>query len=117
MSILVQLLVAIAGSVPALLNSEGIISNPLTNLFNVSIAAIASLVAAIKGGGTVTSELQASLTALQAEYTAIQKDTSASPAVIGGIAEVSNLVSDAITGYENAQTVDPSTLPVPPAAS
>jgi hypothetical protein len=115
MSILVQLLVAIVGSVPSFLNSEGIISTGLTNLFNASIAAVAALVSAIKGGGTVTSELQASLAALQSEYTAIQEDTSADPAVIGGIAEVSNLVSDAIAGYEAAQTTDPGTLPVPPA--
>lgn len=117
MSLLIQLLIGIAGSVPSFLSSEGIISASCQKLLNASLIAIGSIVAAIRGGGTATSELQAALAALQAEYTAIQQDTSADPAIIGAIAEVSNLVSDAIKGYEAAQTADPGTLLVPPAVA
>lgn len=116
LTLILTLISAISGSVTNLLGAEGVISNPIANLVSASIAALESLVAAFKAGGA-TTELQASLAALQTEYTAIQKDTSASPAVIGAIAEVSNLVSDAITGYQNAQNSDPGTLPVPPAVS
>lgn len=115
-TLLLQLLAGIAGAVPAFLNSEGIISSGLEKLFDASVAAVETIIAAIKGGGTVTSESLAVLTALQAEYTAVRQNTSADPDVIGAIAEVSNLLSDGITGFTNASTggIDPSTLPVPP---
>ena len=113
-SLLVQLLLGIASSIPAFLDSEGIISAGLEKLFEVSLAAVTAIIAAIRSGGTAASELQSALSALQAEYTAIQQNTSADPVVLGEIAEVSLLVGDAIQGFENAQTVDPSTLPVPP---
>jgi hypothetical protein len=116
-TLILTLISAISGSLTGLLSSDDILSTGLSSLINASVAAGIALWSALKGGGKVTSELQSTLTALQAEYTAIQEDTSANPAVVGAIAEVSALVSDAITGFTNAATVDPGTLPVPPAVS
>jgi hypothetical protein len=116
-TLILTLISAISGSLTSLLTADGVLSSNYSNLISASIAAGTALFNALKSGGTVTSELQTTLAALQAEYTAVQQDTGASPAVIGAITEVSNLVSDAITGYTNAQTTDPSTLPVPPAVA
>jgi len=114
LTLILALISGISGSLTNLLSSNGVISSALSSLINASVAAGLSLFNAIKSGGTTTGELQASLTALQAEYTAIQKDTSADPAVIGAIAEVSNLLNDAIAGWNDAQTNDPGDLPIPP---
>jgi hypothetical protein len=114
LTLILALISGISGSLTNLLSSSGVISAGLSSLINASVAAGVALFDAIKSGGTTTNVLQASLTALQAEYTAIQKDTSADPAVIGAIAEVSNLLNDAIAGWDTAQTVDPGTLPAPP---
>lgn len=112
MSILIQLIVAIASSLPSLLSAGGVISPGLGNLISASLTAIDSIVSALRSGGTVTAEVSADLAALQAEYAAIQKDTSADPVVIGKIAEISNLVDYALQGWSSG--VDPSTLPIPP---
>ena len=113
MSLLLQILLGVVGTLPSFLSSEGVISSSYSNLFSASIAAIAAIIADIKGGGTPSSETQAVLVDLQGEYTAIQQNTSADPNVIGDIAEVSNLIGDAIAGWNS--NVDPSTLDVPPA--
>ena len=112
MSLLLQILLGVVGTLPSFLSSEGVISSAYSNLFSASIAAIAAIIADIKGGGSASSETQAVLVALQGEYTAVQQNTSADPNVIGDIAEVSNLIGDAIAGWNSG--VDPSTLPVPP---
>lgn len=116
MNLILSLITAIAGSLTGLLTADGIMSPNLTNLINASIAAGLALFNALKSGGSVTDEMQSALTALQAEYEAIQKDTSTDPVLIGIIAEASNLVSYAIKGYTDASSgaVDPSTLPIPP---
>ena len=116
-TLILTLISAISGSLTGLLSSDGVISAGLSNLINASVAAGVALFNALKGGGSVTSEVQSALKALQAEYTAVQQDTSADPAIVGAITEISNLVDDAISGFTNAATVDPSTLPVPPAVS
>jgi len=119
LTLILTIISAISGSLTGLLSSDGILSAGLTSLIDASSAAGIALFNALTSGGTVTSELTTALTALQTEYTAIEQDTSADPAVMGAIAESSNLVSDAITGFTNASSgaVDPSTLPVPPAVS
>lgn len=115
-TLILTLISALSGSLTGLLPSYGILSTGLSRLINASVAAGIALWNALKDGGTVTSELQQALTALQSEYTAIQQDTSADPAVVGAIAEVSGLVSDAIAGFTSATGgEDPSALPVPPA--
>lgn len=116
-TLILTLISALSGSLSGLLGSDGILSKGLADLINASVSAGIALFNAIKGGGPATSELQAALTALQAEYTAIKQDTSADPAVVGAIAEVSNLVDDALAGFTSASSggVDPGTLPVPPA--
>ena len=115
-TLILTLISALSGSLTTILTGAGVLTPSLSSLINASIAAGVALFNALKSGGSVTSELQAALTALQAEYTAIQQDTSADPAVMGAIAEVSNLVSYAVTGFTNASSgaIDPSTLPVPP---
>lgn len=115
MNLILSLITAISGSLTGLLNKEGVVSDGLANLISVSISAGVALFNALKSGGTVTDEVQESLKALQAEYTAIQQDTSADPEVIGAIAEASNLVSYAIDGYTKAEAgADPADLKVPP---
>ena len=112
LTVILTLISALSGSLTSLLSTDGVLSSGLSNLINASVAAGIALFNALKSGGTVTSELLTVLKALQAEYTAIQQDTSADPVVVGAIAEVSNLVSDALTGYTSG--VDPSTLDIPP---
>lgn len=110
------LLSSIAGLLPTLLADVGV-KTTLANLISASLAAFSALWADFKSGASALSASETALTALQAEFTAVKNDTSVSPAVIGAIAEVSNLVDDALIGWTNAQVVDPGTLPVPPAVS
>lgn len=115
MNLILTLITAIAGSMTGLLSTEGVISPNLTSLIDASVAAGLALFNAFKSGGTIAGEAQQALIALQAEYTAIQKDTSADPNVVGCIAEASNLVSYAIDGFVKAEAgADPADLPVPP---
>jgi len=116
LTLIIALISSLGGMVSNFLSADGIIPGNLSSLISASISAIGQLVTAFQSGGTPTSELQASLAALQAELTAVQQDTSTDPSILGDIAEISGLVQDAVTGFEAAQGgADPSTIPVPPA--
>jgi hypothetical protein len=115
-TLILSLIGALSGSLGQFLSTEGVISGPLAGLISASITAGEQLFAALRNGGTATDELQAALTALQNELTAVKQDTSADPAIVDNIAEVDRLVQAAITGFTKAeQGDDPAALPVPPA--
>lgn len=117
-TLILTLISALSGSLTSLLSGDGVLSGGLASLINASIAAGVALFNALRGGGSVSSELQSALTALQSELAAVKADTSADPTVVANLAELDKLVSAAVSGFTAAeQGADPSTLPTPPPVS
>lgn len=116
-TLILTLISAIAGTLTNLLTANGVIPPNLQGLVTASVAAGTAMFNALRSGVGAAAELQAVLSALQAELAAVRQDTSADPAVVSLIAELDNLVGDAITGFTQASSgaVDPASLPVPPA--
>ena len=87
-TLILTLISAISGSLPGYSVRTALFPPGALNLINASVAAGVALFNALKGGGSVTSEVQSALKALQAEYTAVQQNTSADPAIVGAITEI-----------------------------
>jgi hypothetical protein len=107
---LVTILNLIGTLLPTILQEFGV-SSTIDNLIPAMVAAITQIIAGITNKTPVTS----SLSALQTALTALQKDTSLSPDILGDISEGVADLQAAIAAYQKAQMVtDPSTLtPLP----
>lgn len=87
-----------------------------TSLITATTTAIGTLWAAFTSGGSVTSELEVALQALQNEANAVLTATNATDEDKAIAAEVVSLAQDALNGYADAMSgkIDPGTLPIPP---
>lgn len=99
-----------------LLGSEGVISPSLTSLVTKLSAVIASLVADLVNGGTVTSDTLAILKAINTEVDNLKSSGAVFTLNTGNIINALDLaIADALTAFNNSKLIDdPSNLvPLP----